>query len=291
MDQTIINLYDSYTHGFMSRRKFLDRLTELAGSTAAATALLPLLYNDYAKAEVVPANDPRLAIDTVSYESPKGKVNGYLVRPKEKAKRPAVIVVHENRGLNPHIKDVARRLGVEGFLALAVDLLTSSGGTPTDEDKGIEMIRKLNLNDTTVQLAGAVPYLERHPESNGNVGAIGFCWGGGMVNRLAVVSGDLKAAVPYYGAQPPAAQVARIKAPILAHYGGLDERIDKGIPAFEAALKANHKKYQIFVYEDANHAFNNDTNAARYNKAAADLAWGRTLAFLKENLGAPPNRA
>jgi carboxymethylenebutenolidase len=291
MDQTIINLYDRYTHGFMSRRKFLDRLTELAGSTAAATALLPLLHNDYAKADVVPANDPRLAIDNVSYESAKGKVNGYLVRPKAKAKRPTVIVVHENRGLNPHIKDVARRLGAEGFLALAVDLLTSSGGTPTDEDKGIDMIRKLNLNDTTVQLAGAVPYLEKHPESNGKVGAIGFCWGGGLVNRLAVVSGDLKAAVPYYGAQPPAAQVARIKAPILAHYGALDERIDKGIPAFEAALKANHKTYQIFVYEGANHAFNNDTNAARYNKAAADLAWSRTLAFLKENLGAPPNRA
>jgi carboxymethylenebutenolidase len=291
MDQKIINLYDSYTHGFISRREFLDRLTEIAGSTAAATALLPFLQNDYAKADVIPANDPRLAIDNVSVDTPKGKVNGYLVRPKSKGKRPAIIVIHENKGLTPHIKDVTRRLGAEGFLALGVDLLTSSGGTPTNEDQGIAMIGKLNLDDTTAQLAGVLSYLEKHAESTGSVGVIGFCWGGGMVNRLAVVSPSLKAAVPYYGVQPPADKVAQIKAPILAQYGGLDQRINAGIPAFEAALKANNKKYQIVVYDGANHAFNNDTNAARYNKAAADLAWGRTLAFFKENLGAPPNAA
>jgi carboxymethylenebutenolidase len=291
MDQKIINLYDSYTHGFISRRDFLDRLTPMAGSATAAAALLPMLHSNYALADTVAADDPRLKTEEVSFDTPKGKVNGYLVRPKAGGKRPAVIVIHENKGLTPHIKDVTRRLAAEGFLALGVDLLTSSGGTPSNEDKGIEMIGKLNLDDTTAQLAGSAAYLQKHAESTGKVGAIGFCWGGGMVNRLAVVSPDLAAAVPYYGAQPPADKVAQIKAPIMAHYGALDERIDAGIPAFEKALKDNNKKYQIFVYEGANHAFNNDTGGARYNKAAADLAWGRTLAFFKENLGVPPNAA
>jgi carboxymethylenebutenolidase len=291
MDQRIIYLYDSYTHGLINRRDFLDRLTKLAGSAAAAAALLPILQNNYAVADTIAANDPRLAIDEVSYDSPKGKINGYLARAKAKGKRPAVIVIHENKGLTPHIKDVTRRLAAEGFLALGLDLLTTSGGTPTDEDKGIELIGKLNLDDTTAQAVAAVAFLEKHAESTGKVGAIGFCWGGGMVNRIAVASPDLAAAVPYYGAQPPADKVPQIKAPLMAQYGGLDERINAGIPAFEAALKANNKKYQIFIYDGANHAFNNDTNAARYNKAAADLAWSRTLAFFKENLGVPPNAA
>jgi carboxymethylenebutenolidase len=288
LDQRIINLYDRFTHGGISRRDFLDRLAALAGSSAAATALLPLLQNDYARAATVADNDPRLAVDRVSYESPKGKINGYLVRPKAKGKRPAVIVIHENRGLNAHIEDVARRLAVEGFLTLAPDLLSVAGGTPPDEDQARELHSKTDAKDLTAAAIAAVPFMRSHPESNGNVGAVGFCFGGGVVNRMAVASPDLKAAVVYYGAQPPASDVPAIHAALLLHYAGLDQRINAGIAAYEAALKANHKRYTIYVYPDVNHAFNNDTGGARYNKAAADLAWSRTLAFFREELGAPP---
>jgi carboxymethylenebutenolidase len=289
MDQRIINLYDNFTHGGMTRRAFFDRLTELAGSAAAATALVPLLQNDYAQAAIIAADDPNLVATRVSYDSPKGKVAGYLVRPKAGGKRPAVIVIHENRGLNPHIEDVARRLAKAGFIALAVDLLSADGGTPADEDKARTMISGLDPADTLVRLAAAVPYLEKLPDSNGKVGAVGFCWGGGMVNRLAAASPGLDAAVAYYGRQIPAAQVPKIKASLLLHYAGLDTRINEGIPAYEAALKANNKKYAVHIYDGANHAFNNDTNAPRYNKAASDQAWARTLAFFKENLGDPPS--
>jgi carboxymethylenebutenolidase len=273
----------------MTRRAFFDRLTELAGSAAAATALVPLLQNDYAQAAIIAADDPNLVATRVSYDSPKGKVAGYLVRPKAGGKRPAVIVIHENRGLNPHIEDVARRLAKAGFIALAVDLLSADGGTPADEDKARAMISGLDPADTLVRLAAAVPYLEKLPDSNGKVGAVGFCWGGGMVNRLAAASPGLDAAVAYYGRQIPAAQVPKIKASLLLHYAGLDTRINEGIPAYEAALKANNKKYAVHIYDGANHAFNNDTNAPRYNKAASDQAWARTLAFFKENLGDPPS--
>jgi carboxymethylenebutenolidase len=287
MDQKIINLYDNFTHSRISRREFMDDLIKLTGSTAAALALLPLLQNDYAKAEIIPANDPRLNAERVSYDSPKGKVNGYLVRAKGTVKRPAVIVIHENRGLNPHLEDVARRLATEGFVALAPDLLSVSGGTPTSEDAARDLHTKTNREDMIVEAVAAISFLKRHAESTGKVGAVGFCWGGGMVNRVAVLSPDLKAGVAYYGAQPPAEQVPSIKAPLLLQYGGLDQRINAGIPAYEAALKANNKRYTIHVYENVNHAFNNDTGE-RYNKAAADLAWSRTIAFFKENLGAPP---
>lgn len=287
MDQRIINLYDRFTHGGMNRREFLDRLAELAGSAAGAAALLPMLQNNYAQAAVVPPDDPRLATETVSYDAAGTKISGYLTRFKDKIKRPAVIVIHENRGLNPHIEDVARRIALEGFLALAVDLLSPLGGTPKDEDKARDMIASLKLDDTEKQLAGAVPFLEQHPESTGRVGAIGFCWGGGMVNRLAAISPSLKAGVPYYGRQIPAERVPAIQAALLLQYAGNDEPVNAGIPAYEAALKANGKKYFIHKYDGAQHAFNNDTNAARYNKQAADLAWERTVAFLKEQLGAP----
>jgi carboxymethylenebutenolidase len=290
MDQRIINLYDRFTHGLINRRTFLDRLGELAGSAAAAAALLPLLQNDPAKAAAVAPDDLRLLPDFVTYPVPDGaKISSYLVRPKNKAKRPAVIVIHENRGLVDHIKDVTRRLAVEGFLALGVDMLSPYGGTPADEDKARDMFAdKVKPEEAAPRIAAAVGYLQQHPESTGNVGAIGFCWGGGMVNRLAVLSPALKAGVAYYGVQVPADQVPAIQAPLLLHYAGNDERVDAGIPAYEAALKANGKRYTIYVYDGAQHAFNNDTSAARYNKAAADLAWGRTLAFLKDNLGAPP---
>jgi carboxymethylenebutenolidase len=287
MDQRIINLYDRFTHGVIERREFLDRLAKIAGSSAAALALLPLLQNDYALAAIIAPDDARLAIDNVTYDAAGTPVSGYLARLKSKGKRPAVIVIHENRGLNPHIQDIARRIALEGFLAYAVDMLSPLGGTPADEDKGRDMIGTLKPDETAHRIAAAVPFIEHHAESTGTVGAVGFCWGGGMVNRIAVLSPDLKAGVAYYGIQPPAEQVKSIHAPLLLHYAGLDERVDAGIPAYEAALKAAGKRYTIYVYPNVNHAFNNDTSN-RYDKPAADLAWSRTIAFFKENLGAPP---
>src|SRR5665647_1655938 len=288
MDQRIIDLYYRFTHGGMNRRQFLDRLGEIAGSSAAALALLPLLQNDYARAAVVAPDDARLAIDTMSYDAPGARINGTLARLKSKGKRPAVIVIHENRGLNPHIQDVARRIALEGLLSFAVDMLSPLGGTPADEDKARDMIGTLNADETARRIAAAVPFLERHAESTGKVGAVGFCWGGGMVNRVAVLAPDLKAGIAYYGAQPPAEQVKSIHAALLLHYAGLDSRINAGIPAYEAALKAAGKRFEVHVYPDVNHAFNNDTGGDRYNKPAADLAWSRTIAFFKDNLGAPP---
>ena len=291
MDQKIINLYDRFTHGGMNRREFLDRLSELAGSAAAAAALLPLLQNDYAQAAIVADEDPRLITERVAYDSPKGKINGYLVRAKAKGKRPVVLVIHENRGLNPHIEDVARRLAVEGYLAFAPDLLSVAGGTPASEDAARELHVKANKDDMLAAALAAVPFLQTHAESTGKVGAVGFCYGGGVVNRLAAGSPDLSAAVPYYGVQVPAEMVPAIKAPLLLQYAETDENINKGIAAYETALKANNKKYTLHSYPGTQHAFNNDTGAARYNKAAADLAWSRTLAFFAENLGAPPKAA
>lgn len=287
MDQRIINLYDRFTHGGMSRREFLDRLAEVAGSSAAALALLPLLQNDYAQAAIVAAGDARLASERVGYDSPKGKIDGYLVRPQAKGKRPVVLVIHENRGLNPHLEDVARRLAVEGFLAYAVDLLSLVGGTPPSEDAARELHPKLNQDDAVTALVAAVSFLKNHPESTGKVGAVGFCFGGLMINRLAASSPELDAAVAYYGRQLPAAEVPKIKASLLLHYAENDDGVNAGIAPYEAALKANNKKYTIHSYPGTQHAFNNDTGAARYNQAAADLAWSRTIAFFKQNLGAP----
>jgi len=291
MDQRIIDLYDAFTHGGMSRRTFFDRLARLAGSTAAAAALLPLLENDYAKAAIVPVDDPRLVAERASYDSPKGKINGYLVRPKSKGKRPVVLVIHENRGLNPHLEDVARRLATEGFLAYAVDLLSLVGGTPASEDEARALHPKMNQDDAVTALVAAVSFLKAHPESTGKVGAVGFCFGGLMINRLAASSPELDAGVAYYGRQVPAAQVPNIKAALLLHYADKDDGVNAGIAAYEAALKANNKTYTIYSYPGTQHAFNNDTGAARYNKEAADLAWGRTLAFFKQHLGSPPSAA
>jgi carboxymethylenebutenolidase len=284
MDQRIIDLYDDFTHGGMNRRAFLDRLAALAGSTAAATTLLTVLQNNYAQAQTIPENDPRITAETVDIPGAQG-LKGYLVKPKDAAgKLPTVIVVHENRGLNPHIKDVTRRMAAEGFIALGLDYLSPMGGTPADEDKGRDMIGQLKGPDMIAYGKAAVAYLKTRPDSNGKVGAIGFCWGGGTVNNIAVASPELLAAVPYYGGQPDAEQVKQIKGRVMAHYGGLDERINAGIPEFEEALKVAGVDYQIFIYEGANHAFNNDTSAARYDKTAADLAWQRTVAFFKETL-------
>ena len=283
MDQKIIDLFDRYTHGGMNRRDFLDRLATLAGSAAAATALLPALENNYAHAALVPEDDP--AITAEAAEIAPG-IKGYLVRPKAEGTYPAVLVIHENRGLNPHIKDVTRRMAKEGFIAFGGDYLTAQGGTPQDEDKAREMIGKLTPGEALAFSQQAMAALAKLPGSSGKVGAIGFCWGGGAVNALAA-SGDeiLKAGVAYYGRQAPAADVPGIKAPLMLHYAELDERINAGIKDFEEALKAKGKAYELYMYEGVNHAFNNDTNAARYNRAAADLAWSRTVAFLKKHLG------
>jgi carboxymethylenebutenolidase len=284
MEQKIIDLYDRYTHGGMSRRDFFDKLVAIAGSTAAATALLPILENNYAYADTVPETDSRVKGEMVTFKAGTQDVSGYLVTPAAAGKYPAVVVVHENRGLNPHTKDVARRLAVAGYTAMAVDFLSPIGGTPSDQDKAREMIGTLNAADVTTWAQGAVAYLRTNPASNGKVGAVGFCWGGGVIGRLAVAEPTLNAGVVYYGQQPPAADVAKIQAPLLLNYAGTDERINAGIPAFEEALKKDGKQYTLYMYEGAQHAFLNDTNEARYNKAAADLAWSRTLDFFKQHL-------
>ncbi len=280
MDQKYINLFDHFTHGGMNRREFMEKLTILADSTTAATALLPVLENNYAHADILPEGDPRIVSETLKYEGGAG----YFVKPSAAGKYPGVIIIHENRGLNPHIKDVARRMAAEGFAALAPDYLNGLGGTPEDADKARDMIGTLTPEGIDASSSAALAAVKANPACNGKAGAMGFCWGGGAANSLAVKDRGLAAGVAYYGRQPADADVPKITAPLLLHYASLDERINAGIPAFEAALKANGKTYELHIYEGVNHAFNNDTNAARYNKEAADLAWGRTVAFLKKHV-------
>jgi len=281
----MIRLYDEYTHLTLDRRKFMSKLTKLTGSAAAAAAIVPLLEANQACAAMVPENDARLKPQNITYPGAAGEMKGYLVLPAEvSGKLPAVIVVHENRGLNPHIRDVARRFALEGFLALAPDFLAPAGGTPANEDQARDMIGKLDPAQTIANAVATVAFLKQHSSSNGKVGAVGFCWGGGVVNQLAVHAPDLAAAVAYYGSVPDAADVPKIKAKLLLHYAGLDERINAGIPGFRKALETAKIDHRIYVYEGANHAFNNDTSEARYNKQAADLAWSRTIEFLKSAL-------
>lgn len=283
--QAAIHLFDTYTHGGMKRRHFLDRLAKLAGGIVAAQALLPWLENNYAKADLLPESDPRIVVKWAKVDTDTNPIPVYVVRPNDTAKYPPVIVIHENRGLNPHIRDVARRLAAEGFFALAPDLLGPLGGTPDDPDKAREMIGTLDPAAVIAGLQGLANLIALgFPEATGKLGAMGFCWGGGMVNRLAIAEPRLAAGIAYYGQQPDAAEIGKIKAALLLHYAGLDDRINQGIAAYEAALKAAGKKYELYVYPDVNHAFNNDTNEARYNKAAADLAWQRSIAFLKREL-------
>lgn len=283
MDRRFIQLYDAYTHGGISRRDFLERLAGLAGSAAAAQAILPVLQNDYAAEPVVAAEDPRLTIATVAVPGVE-KLQGYLARPAKRKGLPAVLVIHENRGLNPHIKDVTRRLALEGFLALGLDYLSPLGGTPADEDAGRRLIAQVTPELALASGRAALAWLRGHAEGNGRAAAMGFCWGGAAVNALAVQEPLLSAGVAYYGMPAKAELVAAIKAPLLLHYAGLDERINAAVPAFEAALKAAGKAYELHQYPGVNHAFNNDTNAARYDKGASDLAWSRTLAFLRKHL-------
>ena len=283
MRQELMDLCEGYSHGSLDRRDFLKRLALVAGGTAAASALMPMLENS-ARAQVTAKDDARLIAETVKYAGETGEVRAYFARPKGDAKLPGVVVIHENRGLNAHIEDVTRRIALEGFLALAPDALSPLGGTPEDSEKAPALLGQLDKEKNTKNFVAAVKYLQTHPLSTGKVGVVGFCWGGAMANQVAVHSPDLVAAVPYYGASPASEDVPKIKASLLLHYAGMDERINAGIPAFEAALKAAGVNYKIYIYEGAQHAFNNDMAPTRYNKDAAQLAWQRTIAFLKEKL-------
>lgn len=284
MDQKIIDLYDEYTHAPLERRVFIKRLTALAGSSAGAMAALPLLESNYALAATVPPDDARIEAGQVSYAGTSGVIRAYLARPKGTAKLPAVLVIHENRGLTPHIEDVARRAAVEGFVALAPDMLSPFGGAPADEDAGRQLFTKVVPATALADLVAGVSYLKSRADVLGKIGCVGFCWGGGMANNLAVNVPELAAAVPFYGIQPAAADVPKIKAKLLLHYAGTDERINAGIAAYEAALKAAGVSYARYMYEGTQHAFHNDTSGARYNKEAAELAWRRTVEFLNATL-------
>ncbi|KQZ14002.1 carboxymethylenebutenolidase [Mesorhizobium sp. Root554] len=285
--QAMIDAYDEYTHLTLDRRGFMETLTRLAGSGAAAVAIAPMLATNAARAAVIADDDSRLKAEDVTYPGSGGDMKGYLARPADQSgKLGTVIVVHENRGLNAHIKDVARRVALEGYVALAPDFMSPLGGTPADEEKARQQFSTLDPAQVQANAVATVAFLKGHESGNGKVGAVGFCWGGGTVNMLAVNAPDLAAAVAYYGAQPKPEDVPKIKAPLLLHYAGLDERINAGIDAFRKALDENGKKYTLYIYEGANHAFNNETSEARYNKAAADLAWQRTVSFFKENLSA-----
>jgi len=285
-DQELLNLFDRYVHGDIDRRGFLERATRYAVGGMTASMLLDALSPKFAEAQQIPKDDARIKASTVEYSSPKGqgRMRGYLVRPaKATGKLPGVLVVHENRGLNPHIEDIARRIALDGFMAFAPDALAPLGGYPGDEDKARDLFAKLDLEKVREDFVAAAEWLKRRPDCTGKIGVVGFCFGGGTANMLATRLPDLSAAVPFYGAQPKAEDVAKIKAPLLIHYAEHDERIDAGIPAFEAALKANHVRYQLFIYPGTQHGFNNDTTP-RFDKAASQLAWQRTIDFLKKNL-------
>ncbi len=285
-DPELLRLFDRYVHGLLDRRGFLDAAARFAVGGVTAAMLLDALNPRFAEAQQIAPDDKRLKASRIEYDSPQGsgKVKAYLVRSAGgRGKLPAVLVIHENRGLNPHIEDVARRLALEGFLALAPDALTSLGGYPGDEDKARELFSKLDQAKIREDFVAAAGFLKKHPDSTGKVGAVGFCYGGGMVNFLATRLPDLAAGVPFYGRQPEPADVPKIKAPLLIHYAENDERINAGIAAFETALKANKTKYELYKYPGTQHGFNNDTTP-RYDKPAATLAWQRTVAFFKKNL-------
>ncbi|MEO6749933.1 MAG: dienelactone hydrolase family protein [Casimicrobiaceae bacterium] len=282
----VLKLFDGYIHGKLARRDFLDHAAKYAVGGFTAAAMLESLTPNYALAQQVPKDDKRVKSEYLTYPSPQGSgsVRGYFALPANASgKLPGVVVYHENRGLNPYIEDVVRRLALENFVAFAPDALTPVGGYPGTEEKAMQLFSELDAKKRTADLLGAYSFLKSRPECTGKVGAVGFCFGGGMVNMLAVREPGLAAAVPFYGAQPNAEDTAKIKAPMLIHYAGLDDRIDAGWPAFEAALKANGVKYQMYMYANTNHGFHNDTTP-RYDEAAAKLAWLRTIAFFNEHL-------
>ena len=285
-DPELLKLFDRYVHGGINRRQFLDGAGKFAVGGLTAAAILEALAPNYAWAEQVPKDDKRLKTEYMTYSSPQGygSVKGYFVRPASATgKLPGVVVVHENRGLNPYIEDVARRLGVAGFMALAPDGLTSLGGYPGNDDKGVELQRQLDGKKLIEDFLAAAVTLKSRSDCTGKVGVVGFCYGGGVANTLAVRLPDLAAAVPFYGNQPTKEDVAKIKASLLIHYAGLDDRINAGWPAYEAALKENRANYQAYIYPNVNHGFHNDTTP-RYDKDAATLAWNRTIEFFNKNL-------
>lgn len=282
----VLKEFDLYVHGIISRREFLNRSARFAVGGVTAAALLDSLQPNFAWAQQVPKDDSRIKAEYAEYPSPKGNgtMKGYLARPANASgPLPAVVVIHENRGLNPYIEDVVRRLALEGYLAFAPDALAVVGGYPGDEDKAREMFAKLDPGKRTEDMVAAAEFLKTHPESSGKLGVIGFCYGGGVAGILAVRMPGLAAAVPFYGAQPPASEVAAIKAPLQIHYAGLDERINAGWPAFEKALQDNGKTYEMHMYADVHHGFHNDTTP-RYDEKAATLAWSRSLDFFDRYL-------
>ena len=285
-DKDLLELYDFYAHGLITKREFLDGASRFAVGGLTAMTILGMMSPDYAMAEQVPFTDPDILPEYITYASPNGngEVRGYLVRPAgDPAKYPAVVVVHENRGLNPYIEDVARRLAKAGFVALAPDGLTSVGGYPGNDEKGRELQGTVDPTKLMNDFFAAVELMMGHELSTGAVGITGFCYGGGVANAAAVAYPELKAAVPFYGRKPAAADVPKIKAALLIHYGALDERVNAGWPEFEAALKAAGTDYQAFIYDGANHGFHNDSTP-RYDEAAAELAWSRTVEFFKAKL-------
>lgn len=283
MNQEIINLYDEYTHLPLSRTEFLKRLALLTGGMSAALSVLPMIEVNAANAAIT--SDDDLETETVAYAGVNGEMKAYVAKPKNGKKLAAVVVIHENRGLNAHIEDVARRVAKAGFLAIAPNILAPLGELPKNDDELRAKFSTLKPEENLQNFSRAFDYLATRKDCNGKYGCVGFCWGGAMANSLAVAVPKLKAAVAYYGRQPDAAQVPQIKASLMLHYGGLDERVNAGIPAYEAALKANNIPYEIFVYEGVNHAFHNDTAPTRYNEAAAKLSWERTIGFFKKQLG------
>jgi len=284
--QELLDIFHEYQHGDISRRDFMDRIKKFAVGGVTTAAIYESLKPNYAWAQQVPKEDSRIKTSYETVPSPQGNgsIKGYLAKPASAAgKVPAVIVIHENRGLNPYIEDVARRFAVANFIAYAPDGLTSVGGYPGDDEKGAAKFREVNGPKMLEDFVAAASWLKSHPQSSGKIGAIGFCFGGGIVNQLAVRMPDLGAGAPFYGRQPSAEDTAKIKAPLMLHYAGNDPGVDQGIPAFEAALKANNKKYEVFVYDGAQHGFHNDTTP-RYDEKAAKLAWQRTLEFFNKNL-------
>jgi carboxymethylenebutenolidase len=282
MDQRIINLYDEYTHNPLSRTEFLRRLAILTGSTAAAKAILPMIEVNAKGAAITPAQD--LFTERISYQGVNGEMLAYVARPKEEKKYPAVVVIHENRGLNGHIEDVARRAANAGYLTIAPNALSPLGGTPANEDEARTKFQQLKAEDSLQNFKKVFDYLKTRKDANGNFGCVGFCWGGAMANSLAVNVSSLKAAVAFYGRPPELAEVPKIKAAVQLHYAGLDERINAGMAGYEEALKKAGIKYEQYLYDGVNHAFHNDTAPTRYNEQAAKLAWQRTIDFFNKYL-------
>lgn len=283
MNQEIINLYDEYTHSNLSRKSFISRLAKITGSVAVAMTVLPMLENNYAAAKTI--DDANITTEDVTYPALNGEMKGFMAKPKGKKNLGTVMVIHENRGLNPHIKEVAKRVATAGYIALAVDALSPFGGTPANEEEARGLFAKIDAAKNLQNFLDGLTYLRKLADGNGKTAVVGFCWGGGMVNDLAVSDPKLNAAVAYYGRQAKAEDAAKIKASLMLHYGGLDTRINAGIPAYEAALVAAKVDNQIFIYPDVNHAFNNDSSPTRYNEAAAKIAWERTLELFKKKIG------